>query len=312
MALTIRLARPRRVVDHAPTTDLPAPARSAERVQGRNRRMTGDIRDSTIIVGSAQIECRMIGPDPAVAPSVVMLHEGLGSVSTWGGFPQRLAEATGTGVCVYSRLGYGRSLPAPLPRPLDYMHREALDVLPKLLDAIGFRRGILVGHSDGGSIAAIYAGSVQDHRIRGLALIEPHFFVEDVNIAAIERARIAYETTDLRQRLARHHADVDVAFWGWNKAWLDPGFRAFDLTEELAYIRVPVFILKGEDDPYSTLAQLRLAEEECYCPVDTLVLPDCGHAPHREKPVETLDAIAGFIDRILRVHNEAAFVDRAA
>ena len=246
----------------------------------------------------ASLEYRMIGLRPDKAPTIVMLHEGLGSITTWGEFPAKLAERTGAGVFVYSRAGYGKSSSITLPRPLDYMQREATDVLPALLDAIGFRRGILLGHSDGATIAAYYAGSHQDHRVRGLVLMAPHFFTEPEGLAEIRKARKAYETTDLRARLARHHADVDAAFRGWNEAWLDPEFATFDTTDALAYIRVPVLVMQGSADPYGTLAQVRVVEEECYCPVETVVLPGVGHAPHREKPDETLAAIAAFTDRI--------------
>lgn len=258
-----------------------------------------------LAIGSASLEYRMIGPRPDRAPTIVMLHEGLGSVSTWGEFPAKLAERTGAGVFVYSRAGYGKSSSIAPLRPLDYMQREATDVLPQLLDAIGFRRGVLLGHSDGASIAAYYAGSVQDHRVRCLVLMAPHFFTEQEGLAEIRNARSAYETTDLRARLARHHADVDAAFRGWNEAWLDPKFAsAFDITDALAYIRVPILLIQGEADRYGTLAQLCAAQDECYCPVETLVMPGVGHAPHREKPDETLDAIAAFTDRIFRAHGE--------
>ena len=186
-----------------------------------------------------------------------MLHEGLGSVGLWGDFPEKLQAATGAGVFVYSRAGYGASTPVKLPRPLDYMHIEALEVLPKLLDAIGFRRGLLLGHSDGASIAAIYAGSHQDHRVEGIALIAPHFFVEDISVASIAEIKTAYETTNLREKLARWHKDVDNAFYGWNGAWLDPEFRDWDISEYLAYIRVPVAIVQGADDQYGTMRRSR-------------------------------------------------------
>jgi len=257
-----------------------------------------------IPVGAARLEYRMIGPRPDAAPTIVMLHEGLGSVTTWGGFPQKVAERTGLGVFVYSRAGYGKSSTITLPRPLDYMQCEATEVLPKLLDAIGFRRGILLGHSDGATIAAYYAGSVQDHRVRGLVLMAPHFFMEASNIEAIRQTVANFETTNLPGRLARHHADVTAAFRGWSGAWLDPGFEKFDTTDALAYIRVPVLVIQGAADPYGTLAQVRVVEEECYCPVETLVLRDVEHAPHREKPDETLDGAAAFIHRIFRAHGE--------
>jgi pimeloyl-ACP methyl ester carboxylesterase len=268
--------------------------------------------DHMLTIAGLSLEVRFIGPPPDAAPTIVMLHEGLGSISTWGEFPQRLAERTGFGVFVYSRAGYGRSSPARLPRPLDYMQREALDVLPPLLETIGFKRGILLGHSDGASIAAIYAGSVQDHRVRAIALFAPHFFVEEQNLVAIEKARDAYAAEGLKQRLERHHANVDNAFRGWNDAWLDPRFRAFDIVEPLAYIRVPVLVVQGDRDPYGTLKQVEVLEEECYCPVETLILKDGGHAPHRERPAETLDAVAQFVDRVFRLHGEAQAVGRAA
>src|SRR6195256_5790345 len=167
-------------------------------------------------IGNSDLEYRMIGPSPADAPTIVMLHEGLGSGGAWGGFPEKLRAASGAGVFAYSRAGYGASTPVKLPRPIDYMHTEALDVLPKLLDQIGFRRGLLVGHSDGASIAAIYAGAHQDHRVQGIAMIAPHFIVEDISVASIAEIKQAYETSDLKSKLARWHKDVDNAFYGWN------------------------------------------------------------------------------------------------
>src|ERR1700694_4345531 len=182
-----------------------------------------------LTIGDADLEYRMSGPAPDEAPTIVMLHEGLGSAGLWGDFPEELQAATGTGVFAWSRAGYGASTPVKLPRPLDYMHREALDVLPKLLDRIGYRRGLLLGHSDGASIASVYAGGVQDHRIRGVAMIAPHFVVEDISVTSIAAIKQAYETTDLRSKLTRWHRDVDNAFYGWNAAWLDPKFRDWDI-----------------------------------------------------------------------------------
>jgi pimeloyl-ACP methyl ester carboxylesterase len=252
-------------------------------------------------IGASDLEYRMIGPSPEQAPTIVMLHEGLGSAALWGDFPEKLQAATGAGVFVYSRAGYGASSPVTLPRPLDYMHVEALDVLPKLLDAIGFRRGLLVGHSDGASIAAIYAGSHQDHRVQGMALIAPHFIVEDISVTSIAEMKTAYETTNLKEKLARWHKDVDNAFYGWNGAWLDPKFRTWDISEFLAYIRVPIAILQGVDDQYGTMRQVEIAQEECYCPVDVTLIPGAGHQPHREAAGATLDAISEFANAVLRV-----------
>jgi pimeloyl-ACP methyl ester carboxylesterase len=256
-----------------------------------------------LTVGDAKLEYRVAG-DPAVPPAIVMLHEGLGSAALWGDFPDKLAATTGTTVFAYSRAGYGASSPVPLPRPLRYMHDEAKDVLPSLLDAIGFRRGLLLGHSDGASIAAIYAGSVEDFRVRGLVLIAPHFFTEEPGLASIRAAKQAYETGDLKPRLARWHTNVDVAFYGWNGAWLDPAFRAWDITDALAYIRVPVQIVQGENDQYGTIRQVVVAREECYCPVEVAMIAGAGHSPQRERPEVTLDTIAGFADRVLRQHHE--------
>ena len=249
-------------------------------------------------IGSQRLEYRMIGPRPDAAPTLVLLHEGLGCVGLWGEFPDKLQKATGCGVFVYSRAGYGKSSPVKLPRPLSYMHDEARDTLPKLLETIGFQRGLLIGHSDGASIAAIYAGSHQDHRVGGLVLIAPHFFTEDSGIASIVEAKKAYETGDLRARLARWHADVDNAFKGWNGAWLDPDFRKWDITEFLAYIRVPLQIVQGEDDQYGTVKQIEIAEQECYCPVEVALLKGAKHSPQREAPDATLKAISDFVARV--------------
>jgi pimeloyl-ACP methyl ester carboxylesterase len=251
-------------------------------------------------IGDASLEYTWLAPQSADAPIIVMLHEGLGSVGLWGDFPEKLRQATGAGIFAWSRAGYGQSSPVSLPRPLDYMQREALEVLPKILDMVPFRRGLLLGQSDGASIAAIYAGSRQDHRLQGVALIAPHFVVEDVSVTSIAAIKTDYETTDLKTRLARWHKDVDNAFYGWNGAWLDPAFRDWDISEYLAYIRVPVMVVQGENDQYGTLRQVEIAQEECYCPVDLKIISGAGHSPHREAPGATLDAIEQFASAALR------------
>ena len=180
------------------------------------------------------------------------------------------------------------------------MHDEARETLPKLLDSIAFKRGLLIGHSDGASIAAIYAGSHQDHRVGGLVLMAPHFFTEDCGIASIEQSRKAYATGDLRAKLARGQADVDSTFTGWAEIWLDPEFRKWDITEFLAYIRVPVLIVQGADDQCGTVKQIEVAQEECYCPVEVALLPGVGHSPQRDAPEATLKAIADFVARVLQ------------
>jgi pimeloyl-ACP methyl ester carboxylesterase len=262
-------------------------------------------------IDSQRLEYRWAGPRPEEAPTLVLLHQGLGCVGMWGTFPEELAAATGCGVFVYSRPGYGRSSPASLPRPLDYMTDEAQATLPQVLDAIGFRRGLLVGHSDGASIAAIYAGSVQDHRVRGLVLIAPHFICEDVTRAAIAEARRAYEEDDLRERLARWHADVDAMFMGWTDVWLKGNFRAWDISEFLGYIRVPILIVQGSEDEYGTMRQIEIAQEECYCPVEVALLSGARHAPQREAPQATMRAVTEFIGRLLREHGEGVSISPA-
>lgn len=246
------------------------------------------------------IEAGWHGPAPEEAPTLVLLHEGLGSLAMWKEFPQQLAERTGYGVLVYSRPGYGNSDPVELPRPLAYMHEEASRTLPAVLDQAGVRKAILVGHSDGASIATIYAGSRQDFRVRGLVLIAPHFFVEDISVRSITAVKDAYQTSDLRARLAKYHRDVDVAFWGWNRAWLDPDFRRWRIDEYLAYIRVPILIVQGEDDEYGTPAQIAVAQQETYCPLEVRMLPGAGHSPQVDRPQETLEAIGEFVTRLAR------------
>jgi pimeloyl-ACP methyl ester carboxylesterase len=263
---------------------------------------------SALTVGGTRLETLCWGPAPDRAPTLVMLHEGLGCVALWRDFPQKLAAATGFGAFAYSRAGYGQSDPVVLPRSLDYMTREARESLPVVLDAIGFRRGILLGHSDGASIAAIYAGSVEDFRVRGLVLMAPHFFTEPSGLAAIAAAREAFESGDLRTRLAKYHRDADNAFRGWNEAWLDPGFKAWNIADCIDYWRVPALAIQGVDDPYGTLAQIREIEARAYSPVDVDIVDECKHAPHLEQPERTMAAIADFCARLERIERTAVEV----
>ena len=195
--------------------------------------------------GGHRLEYSFDDPAGSAAGAViVLLHEGLGCVGLWGEFRKTLARASGAGVLAYSRDGYGASSPAALPRPLDYMQRHAREILPRVLDATRAADIVLVGHSDGASIAAAYAGNIEDPRVRGVVLIAPHFFVEDFALAEIAKAKVAYETTDLREKLARWHANVDSAFRGWNDAWLDPRFKdEFDIRDCAARIRAPVLAI---------------------------------------------------------------------
>jgi pimeloyl-ACP methyl ester carboxylesterase len=250
-----------------------------------------------MIIDRRFLETASWGPGPDRAPTLVLLHEGLGCVALWRDFPEALVAATGCGVFAWSRFGYGGSDPVTLPRPMSYMHDEALAVLPRVLDAAGVRRAVLIGHSDGGSIAAIHAGAVRDPRVCGVVLIAAHFFVEELNIASIAAIRATYEEGDLRARLARYHRDVEVAFRGWNDAWLDPRFRAFDITEHVARIRVPILALQGSEDPYGTAEQLRVLERVAHCPVETRLIAGARHAPHLEAKEATLAAIVPFVRR---------------
>lgn len=252
-----------------------------------------------MIIGRSYLESQWWGPAAAAASTLVLLHEGLGCVALWRDFPAALAEATGCGGFAYSRFGYGGSDPVTLPRPMSYMHDEARQVLTAVLDAAGVRRAVLLGHSDGGSIAAIHAGEVQDPRVVGVVTMAAHFFVEDMNIAAIRSIRATYQQGGLRQRLARYHRDVDVAFYGWNDAWLDPRFRAFDITQQVASIQVPVLALQGADDPYGTEEQVHVLRRTATCPVETRLIAGARHAPHLEARQATLDAIVPFVRSVL-------------
>ncbi|WP_428487987.1 alpha/beta fold hydrolase [Rhodopila sp.] len=330
------------------------------------------MRTGTVTLPEGRLETGWWGPGPDDAPTLVLLHEGLGCVELWRDVPERLAAATGWGVFAYSRFGYGQSEPTALPRPMTYMQQEALTVLPKVLGAAGIRRAVLIGHSDGGSIATVYAGAFphgsaaataapispalaspasvssssdrarqeglvrpfmtvsggvpqilngrHDPRSRaqapshdpvaaageretvllGLATIAAHFFVEDVNITSIQHIKQAYETSDLRARLGRYHRDVDMAFRGWNDAWLDPRFRAFDITAFLPEIRVPILALQGADDPYGSNEQLRVMQTQVHVPIDVELISGARHAPHLEAPEATLSAITRFIAALAR------------
>ena len=248
-------------------------------------------------VGRLELETAWVGPERTAGPALVFLHEGLGSITQWRDTPAAIANATGLPAFVYARRGYGRSTPAAVPRPLTYMHDEAR-LLPAVLAAAGIGDAILVGHSDGASIAIIAAGE----RLlapRALVLIAPHVFVEDVSITAIQRAGEAFRTTDLRARLARHHADVDGAFWGWNGAWLDPRFRAWSLLPLLPAISAPTLLVQGELDEYGTADQLDAIAQAVAGPVERLLVSGAGHSPFRDAPDVVHTAIAGFARRIV-------------
>jgi pimeloyl-ACP methyl ester carboxylesterase len=253
------------------------------------------MRAGTIQVDGGTLETGWWGPGPSEAPTLVLLHEGLGSIALWRDVPERLAAAIGWGVFAYSRFGYGYSDTTPLPRPMTYMHHEAQVVLPQVLQAAGIERAVLIGHSDGGSIAAIHAAACPGTHLLGLVTIAAHFLVEDLNIDSIRAIKTEYEAGPLRQRLARYHHDVEVAFRGWNDAWLDPRFRDFDITGFLPNIRVPILALQGKADPYGTDEQLRVFAANVRAPITIDLIADAQHAPHLEAKDATLAAIASFI-----------------
>lgn len=253
-----------------------------------------------LTAGGKRLEWAHWGPAPADAPTIVLLHEGLGCLGLWRDLPQRLTAATGFGVTAYSRAGYGRSDPADLPRPVDYMTQEAVQILPQVLQATGFQRGILMGHSDGATIALEYAGRVFDPRVRGLVVMAPHTFTEPLGLTEIVRARGAFDT-GLRDRMAKWHADADHTFRGWNDAWLNPEFAAWNVAEVIDYLRIPTLAIQGRDDQYGTLAQIAEIETRSYAPVDTLILDACRHAPHQDQPEAVLAAMAEFCARLARI-----------
>lgn len=249
-------------------------------------------------IDATRLEYQWYGRPQKNSPTLVFLHEGLGSVAMWKDFPEQVTTATGLSALLFSRQGYGCSDPYPLPRDVGYMHHEALEVLPRVLDAANIEQAILVGHSDGGSISLIHAATDKRQRVRALILLAPHVFNEKICVESIRTARVAYETTDLRERLAAHHVDVDNSFWGWNDIWLHPDFWRWNIEEYLPDVVVPVLHLQGEDDEYGSSAQAQAIREKCGGSVELVMLPDCGHSPHRDQPEQTIHAITEFIDRL--------------
>jgi pimeloyl-ACP methyl ester carboxylesterase len=245
-----------------------------------------------VTVTGHRIEVETIEGQRAGAAPIVLLHEGLGSVAMWRDFPAKLAAATGSTVVVYSRYGYGKSSPIAAPHTVDYMHREALEALPALRDALGLAAPIVMGHSDGASIALIHAGAGR-WPVKAVIVEAPHVFVEDISVTSIAEAKIAFEQGDLRARLARHHEDVDGAFRGWNDVWLSPAFRGWSIEDYLPGITCPLLAIQGADDEYGTMAQIETIERRVGGPVEKLILPG-GHSPHRAQERATLAAIVRF------------------
>ena len=217
----------------------------------------------------------------------------------WRDFPQQLADATGCNYLVYSRAGYGSSDPADLPRPIQYLADEAIHSLPKLINQLAIEDHILIGHSDGGSIALVYAGHHQPANLRGLITEAAHVFNEELSIRSIEAARDAYHTTNLREKLARYHQDVDNAFWGWNDVWLHPEYKLWNIEAYLPGVLAPLLVMQGADDQYGTLKQVEAIVDGVTGPIETCILADCRHTPHREQFEQTLAAMRDFINRLL-------------
>ncbi len=247
-----------------------------------------------VAVGGASLEYIDIPASRAGRPELLLLHEGLGSVSMWRDFPAVLAAATGCRTIAYSRRGFGRSSPRIEPYGTRFMHDEALETLPSLRRELGITRPLLVGHSTGASMGLIHAGAGK-WDVAGIVAMAPLTTVESSNVESILAARRQYEDTGWREKLARHHDDVDSVFYGWNDTWLRPEFRAWNILGDIAGIRCPVLAILGEDDPYSSVAQVEAiaASAPAVAKVRILRIARCGHAPHREKPEVVVPAIAG-------------------
>jgi pimeloyl-ACP methyl ester carboxylesterase len=259
---------------------------------------TVESKFADIVVDGKRLETLWLKAGDASTPTIVMLHEGLGSVALWRDFPSALATRTGCGVLVYSRYGHGNSDKQSDKRPISFMQHEAEAVLPELLDKLGVSQPILLGHSDGGSIALIFAGRYPE-RVRALILEAPHVFVEDLSVASITETKSKFQNSDLRARLGCYHAHVDAMFWAWNDVWLDSDFRSWNIEAFLDTIRCPVLCIQGEDDEYGTRAQLQAIVARVPN-TEIVMLPSCGHSPHRDQRAATLETVARFVERIRR------------
>ena len=258
------------------------------------------MENSWIEINNYKLEIKRIKAKKVGGPTLVFLHEGLGCVSMWRDFPDRLAEKTGLVALIYSRLGYGGSDQVPLPRQLDYMHVEGIDILPALLQAEQVGRVILVGHSDGGSISLIYAGSKFALELDALIMIAPHVFVEKVCIESIKKVQREYLFGDLRKRLERYHKEnVDRVFWGWSNIWVSPSFQEWNIEEYLPFICAPTLVVQGENDQFGTMSQINSIIEKIKLEVNCEVVKNCSHSPHIESQDEVIHVLSGFINKLL-------------
>jgi len=255
-----------------------------------------------VTVNGALLEVETFFAESSRAPdtALVLLHEGLGCIALWKDFPQRLADQTRLDVVAYSRVGYGGSAPVEIPRPLNYMQIEGEEWVPQVLDLLPYQKFILVGHSDGGSIALVHSGSNPGERLLGTVTLAAHVHNEPLCVASIEKAKVAYESGTLREGLARHHGDnVDCAFWGWNQAWLHPDFLDFNIEEYLPRIQVPVLAVQGEQDEYGSKTQVDTIVEHAGGPAEPLMIPNCRHSIHRDAPETLLSAIDKFSNQLI-------------
>lgn len=250
-------------------------------------------------IDGVRLEYLQLASDETNKPTLVFLHEGLGSIAMWRDFPQAVVAATGCPALVYSRRGYGHSDPLAGPRRVDYMHHEAQRVLPQVLAKLGIATPILVGHSDGASISLLYAGS-RVGPVAGVVAMAPHVFVEDITVTSIAQAREVFKSTDLGQRLGRYHRDATHTFWGWNDIWVDPAFRDWNIEDVVPKIAVPILVIQGNDDEYGTRAQCDSIAAHAKAPCTLTMLDNCRHSPHRDQPQATTDAIAAFVAAIAR------------
>jgi pimeloyl-ACP methyl ester carboxylesterase len=250
-------------------------------------------------IGGADLEVLDIPATRTGRPELLLLHEGVGSVSMWREFPEQLSQATGCRIVAYSREGHGRSSRRKRPFAPTFMHDEAFGVLPALREALAIARPVLVGHSTGASMALIHAGADR-WPVAAVVAMAPLAFVEDSNLDSIREARALYETTRWREKLARHHDDVDHTFYGWNAIWLDPAFRGWNIADDIAGIRCPILAILGDGDQYASRAQLAVIEKNAVkaARVETLLLADCGHAPHRDQPAAVLAAVGSLLDTL--------------